>query len=235
MRRSARLLTLALLLLLPRVSAASILDITIHEPLGLAFGPWGAHFQADRFEEIFLDGVPLDFEGEVEFQAGPLLSLTLYSDPDYTYSLYEYGPGTFTLTARWNDNFGSQQGSFVAPLLTLSVDLCEQVLSLGDCGDVFDESQGSGFATFGPGLFDSNLAHALRINQEGLLSPFLFDLDGVTGDPSDNFRDSGSPSGREQLEIFVSVPEPSALSLVLLSAVAVLGSRRMRRRVVTRF
>jgi hypothetical protein len=50
-------------------------------------------------------------------------------------------------------------------------------------------------------------------------------LDGISGNPSDNVRLSGSAGGREDITIPVAVPEPSILSLLLLAPVL----RRFRR------
>jgi hypothetical protein len=234
MRSWVKILALALLLL-PRVSAASVIDVTILEPTFLDFGPGGATFFGSRFDDIFLDGLPkCCFSGHVEYHAGPLQSLTLSGDADRTFSNYEFGPGTFTLAAHGTDEFGAPvDGSFVAPLLTLSVDLCEGALSTDPCGRP-GFSSGEAFATFGAGLFDPNLAHALGINRSAQPFSFRFRMDQVSGDPSSNFRFGGSVSGRDTLSIDVTVPEPSALALLLLSAIGVLGSGRIPRLVATR-
>jgi hypothetical protein len=235
MRSSLPVILAAAILLVPRNSAASLIDIAILEPT-LEFGTSGARLLESTFRDIYLDGVwqpgPGDggFVGAVEFDSAPLLSLTVSDDGQgLVSSRYEFGPGTLTLTAFWNDKFGSPaQGSFVAPLLGLTIDLCEQQLSTSDCGDVFGESGGDALADFGTGVFDESLASALRIGRSGDLSPFRSFIDGVTGDPSDRFRLGGSSAGQEEMQIDVELPEPSALSLLLLSPIAAMRFRRMR-------
>lgn len=228
------LAAVALVLILPAPSLASGFEITVEEPLGIDFGPAGASFSPARFDKIFIDGVFQEtpwlsgFSGEVEFTAGPLLSLTV--DVGEATSRYVYGPGTFTLTANWSDQFGNPlQGHYVAPLLELVIDIrCEQELSVNDCGDASGEhgSLGDAFVSVGPGEFDGGLASTLHVHKQGGAFDFAIALDGITGNPSDDLRISGSQSGNEEIDIPVGVPEPSILSLLLLAPVV---RRRFRR------
>ena len=49
-----------------------------------------------------------NFAGDVTFETGPLLSLTIDdSNPDAVQSHYLFGPGTLTLTAHWSYPFGA--------------------------------------------------------------------------------------------------------------------------------
>ena len=229
MRSSLRAAIVAVSLLLPCAAEAG-LEVTIQEP-GIFFGLAGADLDAD-FDDIFIDGVFQEtpdfspFSGSVSFVTGPVQSLTVDdSNPDRVSSQYVFGPGTFTLTAHWD----SEQGQYVAPLLSLVIAIrCEQELSLANCGDSSGEhgSLGHAFVSIGPGLFDDNLAHILHLDRHGGAFEFEIALDGISGNPTDNFRNSGSQSGSEEIDIPVTVPEPSILSLLLLAPVL---SRRFRR------
>ena len=229
MRTSIRALVVAAAMLLPRAANAELLVI-IQEP-GIVFGPSGAtletHF-TPGFDGIFIDGVEVEtpdgfFTGDVTFVTGPVQSLTV--DPDLAKSKYVFGPGIFTLTADW----GGNHGQYVAPLLSLVIEIrCEQELADFDCGDSSGEegSLGHAFVSIGPGLFDDNLAHALHVHKIGGAFEFEVALDGITGNPDEDFRLSGSQSGNEKVEIPTAVPEPSILSMLLLAPVL---SRRFRR------
>lgn len=171
-----------------------------------------------------------NFAGDVIFETGPLLSLTIDdSNPDAVASHYLFGPGTLTLTAHWSDQFGAPvEGRYIAPLLDLLIDItCEQELSARDCGDSFGGSHGYASASFGPGLFERSLASALGIARSGGAFSFLdLAIDGVTGGPPDALRLAGSAAGQLAIGIPVEAPEPSVVSLLLLSSV--LGLRRRR-------
>ena len=149
-------------------------------------------------------------------------------DEDRPIRVVVFGPGTFTLTANWVDQFFNPvQGHYVAPLLSLVIDIrCEQDLSALDCGDVWGESHGDAFVSIGPGLFDDSLASILHLKKPGGAFQFEIALDGITGNPSTAFRLSGSAGGSERIAIPVEVPEPSIFSLLLLAPVV---SRRFRR------
>jgi hypothetical protein len=229
----------ALALLVPGASAASEMQVTLHEP-GLAFGPAGAQLFEGTFDKIFIDGIYQEkfvgdvslggFSGEVGFEAGPMSLLTISYDPDFdrVTSHYEFGPGTFTLTAHWDDQFFNPvEGKYVAPLLALVVDMrCEQKLTADPCGaGSAGWSLGDVFASFGPGLFDDALAQALGIARSGGAFSFNMDIDFVTGSPADTFRVGGSQRGSEYIAIPVAVPEPSIIALLLLSP---LVARRFR-------
>jgi len=235
MKSSLRALVAAAALLLPPAANADLL-VTIQEP-SIVFGPAGATLLPAPFEDIFVDGIFQEtpwfssFDGEVTFQTGALQSLTVDdSDPNRVTSQYVFGPGTFTLTANWTDQFGNPaQGQYVASLLSLVIDIrCEQELSATDCGDASGEngSLGDALASIGPGEFDANLASILHLHKQGGAFEFGVALDGITGNPTDDFRIGGSQSGSEDVEIPVAVPEPSILSLLLLAPVL---SRRFRR------
>ena len=241
MKSPLRALAVAFALLLPCAANASEFHVLLNEP-SVEFGPAGAifyHGVPPGFDDILIDGIPQEtpwftgFEGEVSFETGPLESLTVEeapSDPDRIISLYEFGPGTFTLTAHWTDQIGnSVQGHYVAPLLSLVLDIrCEQELSALNCGDSSGGhgSLGDAFVSIGPGLFDDSLASILHLKKQGGAFEFEIALDGITGDPSDNLRLAGSASGSAPLDIPVEVPEPSILSLLLLAPAL---SRRFRR------
>lgn len=243
MRSSLRALVVTAALLLPSAASADLLFadlmVTIEEP-AIIFSPAGAElFQAfpPGFDTILVDGIDQEtpfsfFSGDVTFVTGALQSLTVDdSDPDRVTSQYVFGPGIFTLTANWIDQFGNPaQGQYVAPLLSLVIDIrCEQELSALDCGDASGEhgSLGDAFASIGPGEFDDNLAAALHLHKIGFGFEFEVGLDGISGNPLDNdVRFSGSASGNEDITIPVAVPEPSILSLLLLAPVL---SRRFRR------
>ena len=163
MQSFVRILAVATLaLLLPGASAASEMEITVHEPMILSFGPAGAVFSGGTFDEILIDGVFQEtpwfsgFSGSVGFEAGPMsLSTVDDSDPNRVSSHYEFGPGTLTLTANWIGPVRCPASGevTVAPLLALVVDIrCEQQLSALDCGDVFGGSLGDAFASVGPGV-----------------------------------------------------------------------------------
>jgi len=231
------LATVVLALALPALSAASgfeIFEIKVEEPMRLVFGPAGATFSGGSFDAIFFSGVEQEtpwntfFSGEVGFTTGPALSLSV--DPARARSRYVFGPGTFTLIAHWSDQFGNPaEGRYIAPLLELVVDIsCEQELTAFDCGDASgeDASLGDFFASFGPGTFDPALAHVLGLAPSGDPFDFHVALDGVSGSPSDGFRNSGSESGSEKLEFGVAIPEPSIISLLLLAPVFGLRFRR---------
>ena len=232
MRTSIRALVVAAAMLLPNAANAELL-VTIQEP-GIVFGPSGATLETNLtpgFDGIFIDGIEVEtpdgfFTGDVTFVTGPVVELTVDdSDPDLVTSRYVFGPGTFTLTADW----GGNHGQYVAPLLSLVIEIrCEQELSTFDCGDASGEngSLGDAFVSIGPGLFDDNLAHALHVHKIGGAFEFEVALDGISGNPDEDFRLSGSESGNEEVEIPTTVPEPSILSLLLLAPVL---SRRFRR------
>jgi hypothetical protein len=216
----------------PGASAASEMQLTVREPMSLVFGPAGAAFEGGSFDDIFIDGVLQEtpwlsaFSGEVGFEAGPMLSLTVDdSDPDLVNSRYAFGAGLLTLTAHWTDQFGhAAEGKYVAPLLAMDVFIrCEQELSASDCG--VGASFGDASASFGPGLFDDALARALGLARSGGAFSFDLAIDFVTGNPADDFRLGGSQSGEEEMNIPVAVPEPSILTLLLLSP---LVARRFR-------
>jgi hypothetical protein len=241
MRSFVRLLTIALTLFLPRISTASTLEVTIVEPMGINFGPSGADFFSSGFDGLFLDGVFQEtpwfsgFAGGLELESGALLSLTLTDFGDGRIgSSYEYRPGTATLTVVWQDALGNQEeGAFVAPLLGLRVDIaCEAELSTEICGNPHGFSSGTAFALFGPGLFDPVLAALLGILPAGDPLEFEVRLDEITGNPSSALRVSGSSGGQEKFSIGVEVPEPPALSLLLLSlsSLAAFRSHRLRTR-----
>jgi len=235
MRSSLRAAVVAVSLLLPCAAEAG-LEVSILEP-GIAFGPAGAHLTHSTFDDIFIDGIFQEtpwlssFDGEVDFVTGAVQSLTVDdSSPDRVRSKYVYDSGVFTLTANWTDQFGNPvQGQYVAPLLSLVIDIrCEQELADFDCGDASGEegSLGHAFISIGPGLFDDNLAHILRLHKRGDAFEFDIALDGITDGPADDFRVAGSQNGNEEVDIPVAVPEPSILSLLLLAPVL---SRRFRR------
>ena len=224
MRSFLRVAVAAVSMLLPY--AAEGLEITIQEP-GIFFGPSGAELDRANFKDIFEGGVFQEtpdlapFSGDVSFVTGPVQSLTV----DGSKSRYVYDSGLFTLTVRWDN----EQGQYVAPLISLVIDIrCEQELSAFDCGDSSGEegSLGHAFISIGPGLFDDNLAHILGLHKRGEAFEFDIALDGISGSPTDNFRNSGSQSGNEEIDIPVTIPEPSILSLLLLAPVV---SRRFRR------
>ena len=117
----------------------------------------------------------------------------------------------------------------MAPLLSLVVDMtCEQELSAFDCGDVFGDSRGDAFVSFGPGLFDDALAKALGLARSGGAFEFSLAIDGVSGNPADALELAGSASGAEKMLIPVAVPEPSIISLLFLSAFVARWFRRGR-------
>jgi hypothetical protein len=237
MRASLRAIVIAVGLVFPSLVNASELQLSLNEP-SLFFGPAGAvfdHGELPGFDRLFIDGVEQEtpwftgFQGKVDFMTGPLESLTVDdSNPDLVTSQYVFGPGTFTLTANWVDQFFNPvQGHYVAPLLSLMIDIrCEQELSALDCGDVWGGSLGDAFVSIGPGLFDDSLASILHLKKSGGAFQFEIALDGITGNPSDAFRLSGSAGGSERIAIPVEVPEPSILSLLLLAPVL---SRRFRK------
>lgn len=235
MRSIIRSAVLAAALLLPHAASADLL-VTIQEP-SIAFGPAGATLFPAPFQDIFIDGIFQEtpwlssFSGDVTFVTGVLQSLTVDdSDPERVASQYVFGPGTLTLTANWTDQLGNPvQGQYMAPLLSLVIDIrCEQELSGQDCGDTSGDngSLGHALASIGPGEFDANLASILHLQKKGGAFEFGVALDGISGNPSDDFRIGGSQSGNEDVEIPVAVPEPSILSLLLLAPVL---SRRFRR------
>jgi|SRR6187431_332460 len=237
MRSSIRALVVAVALLLPGVVLAGGFEITLHEPLSLSFGPAGADFGGDSFNNIFIDGVFQEtpwlssFYGDATFVTGPMLSLTVNdSDPDRGTSDYVFGPGTFTLTAHWTDQFGNvQEGRYVAPLLELRINIrCEQELSAQDCGDSggINGSLGDASASFGAGQFDHALAQILGLGLSGGAFSLDWPLDGIEGSPSDSFRAAGSNSATLDIAIPVEVPEPSILSLLMLSPILGLRFRR---------
>ena len=235
MRLLVRSAVVAFVLLLPPASNASDLQLTIHEP-SLEFGPAGANFgQISDFTTLLIDGIDQEtpasfFSGHVTFETGPLQSLDVSdSDPnDRPSSRYEFGGGTFTLTAHWLDEFfNPAQGQYVAPLVSLTIDIrCEQELTDVHCGDIHHGSLGDAFISVGPGLFDDALAHSLHLKPQGGAFVFEVPLDGIEGNPSSQFRGAGSAHGGVDISIPVTVPEPSILSLLLLAPVL---SRRFRR------
>jgi hypothetical protein len=239
MRFFARLLAIAFILLLPRTSAAGILEVTIREPMGVTFGTAGADFFSSfGFDDIFIDGVFQEtpwltgFDGNLELEIGTLESLTLtdLGGGDFA-SAYEYGPGTATLTVDWLDPFGiREEGAFVAPLLGLTIDVrCEAELSI-TCANPSGYSNGTAIASFGPGLFDPVLAALLHIDPSGEALEFVIALDEITGNPGSARRFSGSSGGEEDFSILVEVPEPTVLSLLLLSSLVAVRRSRLRSR-----
>jgi hypothetical protein len=233
MRSSIRALIVVVALLLPGGALANGFEITVLEPLGVEFGPAGATCFCGTFHDIYVDGVFQEtpwlssFDGNVTFETGPMLSLSIGLDN----SSYLFGPGTFTLTAHWTDQFGNaQEGRYIAPLLELQIYvLCERQLqefSCGYSGGGGEYSLGEAFVSIGPGLFDPSLASILRLARRGGASDFDLLLDGITGSPSDSDRLSGSQSGWEAIDFPVAIPEPSILSLLLLSPILGLRLRR---------
>ena len=168
---------------------------------------------------------------EVTIETGPLVSLTIDdSDPEFGGSDYVFTGGAFTLTAFWQDAFGTPtQGRYIAPVEELELLIwCEQELTVTNCNpDAGGRySIGDAFLRIGDGLFDHSLARALGVQIHGSAFSLYLPQDGILGGPSDESRVSGSAAGSRRLAIGVTVPEPSILSLLLL--VPVLG-RRFRR------
>lgn len=237
MRSPIRVLVGAFLLLVPRIAAAAEFHVIVVEPMSLAFDQAGATFQGGTFDDIFIDGVLQEtpwfssFSGDVRFDAGQLRSLTVDNpEPDRATSHYEFDAlGTFLLTAHWFDQFGNfVEGHYEAPLWSLLVDIrCEKELSQDDCGPF--ASFGDAVASFGPGRFDPALANILGLAMDGDAFEFRIALDEITGSPfSARRRVGGSAGGSEDLDIPVTIPEPSVVSLLLLSTLAGLPLRRRR-------
>jgi hypothetical protein len=236
MRSFVRTAVVALALLLPTVAAASELrllpnglpygnlQLTFYEPgidmrLSGARGPQA--FGTLSIDDLFWEtpwGSTFDYEATLE--TGPLVSLTIDdSNPDAVHSDYAFRGGVFTLTASWYDKFFVwQQGRYIAPVLALDIQItCEQELSTEDCGSSWGESKGYAFLSIGDGVFDHNLAHALRVQTRGSGPSFdTFILDGISGKPSDSSRDAGSALSQIKPELVATAPEPSILSLLLL-------------------
>lgn len=238
MRSSLRAIVVAAALLLPSAASADLL-VTLREP-SMAFGPGFADFgeaMVPGFTNISIDGIDAEtpfsfFSGDVTFVTGAAESVEVFDgDPDRVSSEYIFGPGgTFTLTAHWIDKFGNPaQGQYVAPVLSLHIDVrCEQELSTVNCGDSGGghHSLGDMIVFFGPGEFDANLARVLHVHRKGGAFDFDLPLDGIEGNPTDDFRPAGSNFGMKDIVIPTAVPEPSILSLLLLAPVL---SRRFRR------
>jgi hypothetical protein len=218
----------------PRVAAAGLMELPLTHS-GLSFGTFGAQFR-EGFYDIFIDGVPQFLSGFVEFTSiGPPSVTVDDSNSDTVRSHYAFGPGTFTLSVHWFDQFGAfTQGQYVAPLLDLEVDItCEGELSILDCGSWGpDSSHGRVSILVGSGVFDRSLATALGVRRSGDAFGFSWFMDAIEGSPSSPAR--FGEGLEETVEIGVTeVPEPSVLSLLLTSPLVALQFRRTsaRRRV----
>ena len=229
MRTLSASLVLVAALLVPHRMDASTIALTL---IDSGSGEVGFSFGLNRFEmsaefpDLFFDGNLFEpfLDGTIDIVSGPLSTLQII-DPEH--SRYVYGPGTVTIAAQWTNLKGLQvNGTFVATLLDLMVDVCE------GCDSVFPgASYGDVVATLADGRFDRKLAHLLRVERRGAGGAFFFGPDGIDGDPASFDRIGGSHTGEASLELFAAaapVPEPSLL-ILSLSASGLALARRCRR------
>jgi hypothetical protein len=210
---------------------------SVDEPGGfptLSFGtdPASGHLS---FLDVLVDGHLIrtsdssdsGVSGGIAFFTGPLLSLVCdssltpgVSDPcdpeEITFPFfnteYRYAPGQLSFTGHWTLSDGSMAtGSFLAPLLDLTIQVRE-----GDCSSGF--ACGDFTATLGPGLFDVPLALVLGVPHRSSGGMFSGSLDFVDGDPLSQSRFSGAPS---PWDVKITTPEPSLSALLLIAAAAI--------------
>jgi hypothetical protein len=135
-------------------------------------------------------------------------------------STYRFGAGTVSISAFWRQPNGNDAtGSFVAPLLNLTLGICENCNSTS-------EASGSVSAILGPGRFDPTLAEILGVAERSLGGSLSFDGDLITGDGTSQSRLGGSASGQVDLIVTAAVPEPGLTALVVLGALIVRFRRR---------
>ena len=173
----------------------------------------------------------LDAAGTYQALSGPFEQQNLREDASDAVigSEYLYAGGTFRVDfTEVCDDTRCVGGSFVAPIISLLIDVTEDPNGLNDGA--------SGFAQYrlGPGLFDASIASILGIRRESsggsVFSQFLLTDDGnragVAGDHTTAERQAWD--GVASVDVAVAVPEP-ALSLLGALGVAVAGLRRRKR------
>lgn len=223
---------LAVMLFAPRETDASELSFLI-----CCDGDWGFSFGLESFladgqiTALDVDGAEFPysgFEGSFDLVSGPLLNLTVSSDPfGGDFSVYTYGPGIVSIDAQWDAPDGQSilTGSFAGTLLGLTISVCEQ------CDTTFPGySQGEVTADLGTGLFDPVFSHALGISGPSSGGLFSFGPDGIDGDPTSRTRTGGSHTGAADLTVSataIPVPEPSMMALAI-AGVGALSARRRR-------
>lgn len=218
----------ALLLLAPHPAAATQIE------WGLVFG--SLHFgltpatMGALISRTFVDHVGFqtpfdtDIRGDAGFVTGPLLDLSVVTDAFGTpvRSVYHYGPGELSVIARWQVPGGFQTGTFVAPILDLTLDVR---VESGQCMFGHPCADALASALLGPGVFDPVFAQALGILGPSIDGRFQGHVDRIDGTPSSVTRVGGAASG---WEVSVNVPEPTVNALLLSAAAALLIRRRHR-------
>jgi hypothetical protein len=141
----------ALLLLLPSPAAADQIVDWFYLNSNLTFGFGNAVHSGYDGELDALNA----FGGTFDALSGPFLDQTLVTDGSGTVieSKYFYEGGTFQADFTWQSGGGSKTGSFVAPIITLEIDVLE------------DHDHAYAYYLLGPGLFDASLADALGVRR----------------------------------------------------------------------
>lgn len=236
MRARQAVVAVVILLVLPRVAAADFINLQtdVDQPGGfptLVFGtaPATGHFD---FLNMLVNGAAVVVDpssgsgvtGSVAFSSGALLDLDVTTGPSGEVTAhYLYDIGEFIVEAEWTTPQGAvMTGSYVAPLVNLSIDTCE--------GDCFAGLATAAFsAALGPGTFDPVLAQVLGISPASAGGTFLGFLDFIDGDPTTADRVGGAPAPWGVTIDVASVPEPGLTALGGLIA-ASLWLRRWRGR-----
>jgi hypothetical protein len=173
----------------------------------------------------------LDAAGTYQALSGPFVQQTLQKDASdiVVGSEYLYQGGTFRIdfTDICNDT-GCVDGSFVAPIISLLVDVAE------DPNGLNDGASGSAQYQLGPGLFDASIARILGIRRESpggsVFSQFLLTDEGNRAGVAGNHTTSERQAwdGVASVDIAVAVPEPatSLLSALGLGIACVWRRRR---------
>ena len=189
--RTLLTLVVGLFVLGPRPVAASEIrfDSIFHGVITFGVNPAAA---SDSFLGVLKDGRPFQspdvsfFRGEFMLTSGPLLDLSVTNDAFGmpVSSVYQYGPGELIVNARWDSNTGPMSGTFVAPILGLTVNVDET-----NCFPFGCNKMGRATALLGPGLFDPLFADALDLDGPSVGGRFFAQaIDRITGTPSSEGR-----------------------------------------------
>jgi hypothetical protein len=160
----------------------------------------------------------VDFDsGSISLLSGSLENLV----SDGSTSTYTYGAGTLTVHAL----FGSEEGIFTTTTNPFSMTVCE-----GCDPHAAGNSLAEDFSiSLGSGLFNEVFARALGIDSNSGDGEVNFGLEDIGGGPDSESRDAFDHRGAAQATVEAVVPEPSLLTLTLISTGGWIARRRTRR------
>lgn len=168
-------------------------------------------------------------DGFMSLTSGPLLSLTVVTDPieEITYSTYVYGPGRVSVSGVWQSDDRDVFGRFTASTDGFTLTVCEgcYVLGGGEADDLW--------IYLGAGHLDRRVAHMMGVSTRTVGGSFVIGPEDINEDPSTAERVGFSNTGAGNLSIETTVPEPS-LAVLLLAAATAGAARQRRRRAASR-